>query len=151
MLLVVPFGTAKNGQLSHLGQFCRKRGTTNGHEWRTRLEPETRNLELPIDLRFWTYPTPGYESETLVSIDRPWESAESVKKPIDSGIALDERFAELILAMCFLGTILCAICKDLRILVEKDPILEPEFSIYVCRKPRPIGFAGSVVTDSTSV
>ncbi len=46
--------------------------------------------------------------------------------------------------MCFLGTILCDICKDLGILVEKDPILQPEFRHLclskadgegVCREP----------------
>ena len=52
---------------------------------------------------------------------------ESVKKTIDLAIELDGDFAESILAMYFAGTILFDICKDLGILVEKDPILQHEF------------------------
>jgi len=51
----------------------------------------------------------------------------SIKRTIDFAIELDGEFAEFILARCFPGTILYDICKDLGILVEKDPILEPEF------------------------
>ncbi len=42
-------------------------------------------------------------------------------------LELDGDFAECILAMCFLGTKLYDICRELGVLVEKDVIQEPHF------------------------